>query len=51
MFVDADGDLAIGGSLTFVDVVEAKEFDYYATFFVDIVKAYVLKDDVVAMLK
>ena len=51
VFVDGDGDLAIGGSMTFVDVVEAKEFDYYANFFVDIVKAYVLKDDVVEMLK
>lgn len=51
VFVDGDGDLAVGGSLTFVDVVEAREFDYYASFFVDLIKEYVLKEDVVEMLK
>jgi len=51
VFVDGDGDLAVGGSLTFVDVVEAREFDYYASFFVDLIKEYVLKESVVEMLK
>ncbi len=51
VFVDGDGDLAVGGSLTFVDVVEAREFDYYASFFVDLIKEYVLKEKVVEMLK
>ena len=50
-FVDTDGDLAVGGSLTFVDVLEAREFDYYASFFVDLVREYVLQEKVVEMLK
>lgn len=51
VFVDGDGDLAVGGSLTFVDVVEAREFDYYASFIVDLIKQYVLTEKVVEMLK
>jgi hypothetical protein len=51
VFVDGDGDVAIGSSLTFVDEFSAKEFDAFADLFVEVVKTYVLTDELVEMLK
>jgi hypothetical protein len=51
VFVDGDGDVAIGSSLTFVDEFSAKEFDAFADLFVEVVKSYVLTDELVDMLK
>jgi hypothetical protein len=49
--VFVDGDVAIGSSLTFVDEFSAKEFDAFADLFVEVVKTYVLTDELVEMLK
>lgn len=51
VFIDRDGDVAIGSNLTFVDEFSAKEFDAFADLFVEVVKTYVLTDELVDMLK
>lgn len=51
VFIDGDGDVAIGSSLTFVDEFAAKEFDAFADLFIEVVKTYVLTDELVGMLK
>lgn len=51
VFVDGDGDVATGSSLTFVDEFSSKEFDAFADLFIEVVKTYVLTDELVDMLK
>jgi hypothetical protein len=51
VFVDDDGDLGAGGSITFVDELTAKVFDAYVDAFAQIVKRYVLTDEAVKLLK
>jgi hypothetical protein len=51
VFIDRDGDVAIGSNLTFVDEFSAKEFDAFADLFVEVVKTYVMTDELVDMLK
>jgi hypothetical protein len=51
VFIDRDGDVAIGSNITFVDEFSAKEFDAFADLFVEVVKTYVLTDELVDMLK
>ena len=49
--VDGDGDLTVTGSLTYVDELSAREFDYFVDLFTAVVRQYVLTDEAVKMLK
>jgi hypothetical protein len=50
VFVNDDGDLAVGGNLTFYDVLSARLFDTYVDAFAQVVTRLVLTEEAVNML-
>lgn len=49
--VDEDGDLTITASLTYVDELSAREFDYFVDLYTQVVARYIITDEAVKMLK
>ncbi|HZF17203.1 MAG TPA: YbjN domain-containing protein [Steroidobacteraceae bacterium] len=49
--VDEDGDLAITASLTYVDEISAREFDYFVDLFTAVMSRYILTDEALKMLQ
>jgi putative sensory transduction regulator len=49
--VDDDGDLSVTASLTYVDELSAREFDYFVDLFTAVVRQYILTDEAVKMLQ
>jgi hypothetical protein len=49
--VDEDGDLSVTASLTYVDELTAREFDYFTDLFTAVVRQYILTEEAVKMLK
>ena len=49
--VDEDGDLTITASLTYVDELSAREFDYFVDLYTQVLVRYILTEDAVKMLK
>jgi hypothetical protein len=49
--VDEEGDLTITASLTYVDEITAREFDYFVDLYTQVLVRYVLTEEAVGMLK
>jgi hypothetical protein len=49
--VDADGDSTVTASLTYVDELSAREFDYFVDLFTAVVRQYILTEETLKMLK
>ncbi|MGH8261956.1 MAG: YbjN domain-containing protein [Steroidobacterales bacterium] len=49
--VDEEGDLTITASLTCVDELSAREFDYFVDLYTQVLARYILTDEAVKMLK
>jgi len=49
--VDEDGDLTITASLTYVDEISAREFDYFVDLFTAVMSRYILTDEALKLLQ
>ena len=49
--VDEEGDLTITSSLTYVDALSARAFDYFVDLYTQVLARYILTEEAVKMLK